>query len=168
MGKSNNWKKVEYKVAKILGGNRVPVSGNTRGFKGDVEHPTYFIEVKYGKQIPKKVLKWHERLKFAEKIMGESFLGFIIINRFEIPKVIIDWYEKTVEECPDGKTPILVMKPKNVWHEFVLWKVKGSPLFDYLFTTLKIFAEKARENDEYFKKARQKYYSAIDKIKLRR
>lgn len=161
---SNNWKKVEYKVEKMLGGKRVPVSGRARGFKGDVEHPTYFIEVKYGTQIPKIVLKWHERLKFAERIMGEDFLGFIVICRLEIPKKIKEWYEKTVKECLESKIPILVMKPRNVRNEFVLWKIAG----DYLFTTLKIFAEKAKENDEYFKKVKQKYYGAIDKIKLSR
>lgn len=159
---SNNWKKVEYKVARMLNGRRVPVSGSARGFKGDVEHLKYFIEVKSGKQVPKKVLKWHNRLKFAEKILKDDFLGFIIIADFEIPKKIKDWYEKTVEECPKGKIPILVMKPRNVRNEFVLWKVAGS----YLFTTLKIFAENANENNEYFKKAIKKYCGAIDRIKL--
>jgi len=160
---SNNWKKVEYKVERMLGGKRVPVSGRARGFKGDVEHPVYFIEVKTGKQIPKTVLKWHQRLLFAEKLLKGNFYGFIIVG-CEIPKKIREWYEKTVRDCPEGKIPILIMKPRYCREEFVLWEVSG----DLLFTTLKIFAEKAKDNDEYFREAKEKYRSAVNNIKLSR
>ncbi len=152
---SNNWKKVEYKVEKMLGGKRVPVSGRARGFKGDVEHPTYFIEVKTGKQIPKIVMKWHEKLMIA-KMIAKHFTGFVIISRNKIPKKIKDWYEKTVRDCPEGKIPILIMKPRYCREEFVLWEISG----DLLFTTLKIFAEKAKDNDEYFREMKKKYHGA--------
>lgn len=132
---SNNWKKVEYKVAKILGGKRVPVSGITRGFKEDVEHKEYFIEVKTGKQIPKQVLKWYEEFKKCDICVT---LGYIKIAKKSIPKRILDWWEKTKAECPENKKPLLVMKPRYCHFEFVLFENELTN--DFIFTTLEIFA----------------------------
>ena len=133
--RSKNWKKVEYKVARMLGGKRVPVSGRARHYKGDVDHEKYFIEVKSGKQVPKKVLKWYGELKKSKIV---KTYGFLIIPEEAIPKVILRWYEKTEKECPEGKIPLLVMKPKYSHYEFVLWRVCGS----YRFTTLDIFVDR--------------------------
>lgn len=132
---SNNWKKVEYKVAKMLGGTRVPVSGRARGFKGDVEHPEYFIEVKTGKQIPKCVIKWHKEF---EKYDLCKRIGYIEVSKNVIPKRILDWWEKTKADCPDGKEPLLIMKPRYSHFEFVLFEKKSTKYF--IFTTLDIFA----------------------------
>jgi len=41
-----SWKAEERALAAILGGERVPVSGRTRGWAPDVKHPIYAIEVK--------------------------------------------------------------------------------------------------------------------------
>lgn len=136
---SKHWKKVEYLVAEKLGGKRVPVSGNARGFKGDIEHPKYFVEVKSGKQIPKIVLKWYEELKKSEIARKH---GFIIIFRYSIPKTIMKWYEKTEKDCPEGKKPLLIMKPKYCHQEFVLWRFFNN----FHFTTLDIFVEKTKED----------------------
>lgn len=40
------WKGVELALAKRLGGERVPVTGRTRGYAPDVRHPWLAIEVK--------------------------------------------------------------------------------------------------------------------------
>jgi Holliday junction resolvase len=40
------WKALELALAKRLGGERVPVSGRTRGWAPDVRHPWLAIEVK--------------------------------------------------------------------------------------------------------------------------
>ncbi len=47
-----DWKACERRVAKILGGRRIPVSGRTRGDCPDVEHPTLSIECKSRKKPP--------------------------------------------------------------------------------------------------------------------
>jgi hypothetical protein len=41
-----DWKACERRVAAILGGRRVPVSGRQRGYAPDIEHPSLAIEVK--------------------------------------------------------------------------------------------------------------------------
>ena len=46
------WKACERRVAALLGGYRVPVSGRGRGCTPDIEHPTLSIEVKSRKKIP--------------------------------------------------------------------------------------------------------------------
>jgi hypothetical protein len=46
------WKRAERRIAELLGGHRVPVSGRQRGDAPDVDHPTLSIEVKTRKSIP--------------------------------------------------------------------------------------------------------------------
>ena len=140
MGKSNNWKKVEYKVARLLGGVRVPVSGRAGAMKGDVLHDKYFIEVKTGKQIPKHIVEWYEELK---KYKYDKLLVF----EFSIPKTVMRWYNKALKECPKGKRVLLVMKPRYCHDELVLWKPPYTTYF--YFTTLKTFAKMIRGEDEY-------------------
>ena len=47
-----DWKSGERRVAELLGGRRVPVSGRTRGDCPDVEHPSLSIECKSRKKLP--------------------------------------------------------------------------------------------------------------------
>jgi hypothetical protein len=47
-----DWKSCERKVAALLGGRRVPVSGRGRGDLPDVEHKCLSVEVKSRKIIP--------------------------------------------------------------------------------------------------------------------
>ena len=58
-----NWKRTERLIAKKMGGMRIPVSGVARGFKGDILHDIFHVEVKYGKQIPKTVYEWYKKTK---------------------------------------------------------------------------------------------------------
>src|SRR3990172_7969084 len=61
---SSNWKSVERKVAKKLGGVRIPLSGRNNMNKiGDVELVGYHVECKSGRQIPKAVVGWLETLR---------------------------------------------------------------------------------------------------------
>jgi len=133
--KSNNWKKVEYKVAKMLGGMRVPVSGRSETIKGDVAHKKYFIEVKSGKQIPKWVFKTYEKKK---KEIEKK--GYIVIKE-KMPKTILKWWEGVVGGA-GGKKPILVMKPRYAHNEFVIYKKDK----EIRFTTLKKFVENEAKN----------------------
>ena len=143
--RSNNWKKVEYKVAKILGGKRVPVSGRAEVIKGDVEHSKYFVEVKTGNQVPKKVLKWNRQIEIGHRILKEDFDGILKLNKKDIPKTIMDWFEKAEGEAPKEKIVLLIMKPKYCHDEYVLWKKDNSK---FLFTTLTAFASKFMEKSE--------------------
>ncbi len=47
-----DWKDCERRIAEVLGGVRVPVSGRQRGYFPDVEHSTLAIEVKSRKRLP--------------------------------------------------------------------------------------------------------------------
>ena len=47
-----DWKACERKVAALLGGRRIPVSGRARGDCSDIEHPTLSIECKSRKKLP--------------------------------------------------------------------------------------------------------------------
>jgi hypothetical protein len=46
-----DWKACERKIAEILGGVRVPVTGRQRGATPDVEHPSLSIEVKFPQEL---------------------------------------------------------------------------------------------------------------------
>ncbi len=46
------WKVAERRVAEILGGERIAVSGRVRGHAPDIEHPALSLEVKSRKSIP--------------------------------------------------------------------------------------------------------------------
>lgn len=52
----STWKAVERKVAGLLGGRRVPVSGRQRGDSPDVEHDFYSIEVKHREALPEWII----------------------------------------------------------------------------------------------------------------
>ena len=47
-----DWKACERKVAALLGGIRIPVSGRGRGHSPDIRHERFSIEVKNCKKLP--------------------------------------------------------------------------------------------------------------------
>ena len=51
MKPSNEWKKSELRIAKKFNGQRIGVSGRSRGYAPDVDHHIFTIEHKYGKKI---------------------------------------------------------------------------------------------------------------------
>ncbi|RLF46589.1 MAG: hypothetical protein DRN17_00065 [Thermoplasmata archaeon] len=134
------WKALERKVAAVLGGQRIAASGNG-AIKGDVQHPIYHIECKWGKQIPKWVMKQYQILK---ELKIEE-IWFTARYSTAIPKTILKWYNKAKEQAGDKMT-LLIMKPKGIHNEFVFW------YWDYecenrifAFTTLKKFAERYKK-----------------------
>ena len=62
-----DWKSCERKVAEILGGVRVPVTGRRRGATPDVEHATLSIEVKSRKTLPAWLLDALEQARAASE-----------------------------------------------------------------------------------------------------
>jgi hypothetical protein len=73
-----SWKTCERRVAELLGGVRVPVSGRGRGDRPDVEHPTLSIEVKTRKSIP---LWLEDALKQAEACVEDGQLPVAILHQ---------------------------------------------------------------------------------------
>lgn len=52
MTATGTWKSLERKVAKLLGGHRNPLSGGaSRHTRGDVIHPTLYVECKLRKRM---------------------------------------------------------------------------------------------------------------------
>ena len=47
-----DWKKCGLRLAKLLGGERMPVTGRGRGDAPDIAHPIFSVEVKSRKTIP--------------------------------------------------------------------------------------------------------------------
>lgn len=47
-----DWKACERRIAELLGGRRVPVTGRQRGDTPDIEHEALSIEVKSRKSLP--------------------------------------------------------------------------------------------------------------------
>lgn len=52
----STWKNAERKIASIVGGERVPVTGRQRGSAPDIEHPWLSLEVKHRKALPEWLL----------------------------------------------------------------------------------------------------------------
>src|SRR5688500_17056501 len=61
------WKKIERKVADILGGVRVPVTGRRRGAAPDVLHRLWSIEVKHRKALPEWLFDAMEQAEESKK-----------------------------------------------------------------------------------------------------
>jgi hypothetical protein len=71
------WKYAERRVAALLGGARVPVSGRGRGDAPDVHHPDLSIEVKSRKTLP----AWLEdALKQAEASARDGQLPVAVLH----------------------------------------------------------------------------------------
>lgn len=80
------WKNTERKVAKILGGERVPVSGRQRGFSADVKHDRLSIEVKDREKLP----AWlYDAMEQAEMSAHDG----------QIPTVILHEKGQKYEDC---------------------------------------------------------------------
>lgn len=56
------WKTVERNIAKIIGGERVPITGRQRGSSPDILHPYLSVEVKERQTLPAWI---HEAMEQA-------------------------------------------------------------------------------------------------------
>lgn len=61
------WKRIERKVAELLGGVRVPVSGRQRGDSPDIQHPLFSIEVKHRETFPKWLFDAMDQAEASER-----------------------------------------------------------------------------------------------------
>jgi hypothetical protein len=72
------WKNCERRVAVLLGGRRVPVSGRGRGDAPDVEHPELAIEVKSRKRLPAWV---EDALRQAESAVRDGRTPVAVLHQ---------------------------------------------------------------------------------------
>jgi hypothetical protein len=62
-----DWKQAERRIAKLLGGRRIPVTGRQRGDVPDIEHDALSIEVKSRKALPAWLLGALSQAQAASK-----------------------------------------------------------------------------------------------------
>jgi len=75
-----DWKACERKVAALLGGTRIPVSGRGRGHSPDIQHERLSIEVKSRRKLP----AWLEdAMKQAEVCARDGQLPLIVLHQDE-------------------------------------------------------------------------------------
>ena len=77
-----DWKACERKVAALLGGRRIPVSGRGRGDNPDIHHELFSIEVKSRKTIP----AWLEdAMRQAEASVTDGRLPVVVLHQDHRP-----------------------------------------------------------------------------------
>lgn len=62
-----SWKSAECRIAEILGGKRVPVSGRGVSTAPDIEHPVLSVEVKSRASIPRWITDALEQAKSSAR-----------------------------------------------------------------------------------------------------
>lgn len=72
------WKATERKIAALLGGRRVPVSGRGRGDQPDIAHPWLSLEVKDRATLPAWLL---DALDQAERSATPAQLPVAVLHR---------------------------------------------------------------------------------------
>ncbi len=108
-----DWKACERRIAELLGGRRVPVSGRTRGDCPDVEHPALSIEVKSRKTLPAWLL---DALEQAQAASEDGRLPVAILHQDRKPYrdalVVV-----RLEDFANHLKEATVLKVKGLGHE---------------------------------------------------
>lgn len=73
------WKQAERRVAKLLGGQRVPVTGRQRGSSPDISHPTLSLEVKHRENFPAWLLDALDQA--SESIVSDSQIPLAVLHQ---------------------------------------------------------------------------------------
>lgn len=76
------WKRIERRVAELLGGVRVPVSGRGRGDNPDVLHPIFSIEVKHREKLPEWLF---DAMQQAEASNRGGQVSLVILHKKGMP-----------------------------------------------------------------------------------
>ena len=89
----STWKHVERKIAALLGGERVPITGRQRGSAPDIEHPWLSLEVKHRTSLPSWLLDAHDQAVKSKR--SESHLPVVVIHpkgkRYEESLVVLNF-----------------------------------------------------------------------------
>lgn len=95
------WKHVERKIAELLGGKRIPITGRARGETPDVEHELFSIEVKHRENLPlwlkdayEQAVESVEEDKIPIVILHEKYMkytdSFVLITIENLIKILGD------------------------------------------------------------------------------
>jgi hypothetical protein len=72
-----NWKRSERRIASLLGGKRIPVTGRQRGDVPDVAHELFAVECKHKKALP----GWlHEAMSQAKAAQRGEQLPVVVLH----------------------------------------------------------------------------------------
>ena len=71
------WKNTERKIAKRLGGERVPITGRQRGDVPDVKHDIYSLEIKHRKELPKWI---HDAMNQAKAAVRGAQVPVVVLH----------------------------------------------------------------------------------------
>jgi hypothetical protein len=81
---AKTWKASELAIAKLLGGERVPINGRVRGSAPDVAHSWLAIEVKSLKNLPARMVDAMDQAEksaaWAKRKEGKDKLPIAIIH----------------------------------------------------------------------------------------
>jgi hypothetical protein len=73
----STWKEAERRIAHLLGGRRVPVTGRQRGDAPDIDHPRLSLEVKHRQELP----AWlHNAMNQAQAAKRDNQLPAVILH----------------------------------------------------------------------------------------
>ena len=95
-----SWKAAELKLARMLNGERVPVTGRVRGYAPDIEHQHLALEVKTRKRMPAlladgmdqavKAAEWYVKRGKGERMPalvihqdGTHYSGALVVVRLK-------------------------------------------------------------------------------------
>lgn len=87
------WKAVERRIAKYLGGERVPITGRQRGSAPDIKHDWLSIEVKQRESLPAWVHDAMDQAKESASLILEDKY-----NLNQLPVVILHETGKRIED----------------------------------------------------------------------
>lgn len=74
---NQTWKSAERKIAALLGGERIPITGRARGNAPDIQHDTLSLEVKHWKKFPAWLL---DAMDQAEKSATSDQIPTVILH----------------------------------------------------------------------------------------
>jgi hypothetical protein len=74
---SKLWKSVERKIAALLGGERVPITGRIRGSAPDIKHELFSIEVKHREHLPDWLL---DAMNQADESNNGSQIPMVVLH----------------------------------------------------------------------------------------
>lgn len=81
---ARSWKASELAIARLLGGERVPINGRVRGSAPDVQHDWLAIEVKSWARMPLRVLDAMDQAEksaaWSLKKTGKDKLAIAVIH----------------------------------------------------------------------------------------
>ena len=84
-----SWKKLEREAAKYLGGKRRWRMGNYSERCGDIDHPRFSIECKYGKQVPGFIYRaidqaiGYDNQKLPMAVLQKKFMEPLLVIRLQ-------------------------------------------------------------------------------------